>query len=147
MSVLLKVPFVQAVRLKRDEVPGFDGYPLRVPSVRHLEQIEFHPAMTFLVGENGTGQSTLIEAIAVKLGFNAEGGSKNFPFETRATHSPILMAYPHARIHPLPDSGIEETRCTDTEHYRVTMDFLNPHERMLELLLVEDEPEPKRKKR
>ena len=45
--------------------------------------------MTFLVGENGTGQSTLLEAIAVACGFNAEGGTKNFNFGTRASHSPL----------------------------------------------------------
>jgi len=34
--------------------------------------------MTYFIGENGSGKSTLLEAIAVSLGFNAEGGSKNF---------------------------------------------------------------------
>jgi predicted ATPase len=40
--------------------------------------------VTFLVGENGSGKSTLIEAIAVAVGFNAEGGSRDFHFSTRA---------------------------------------------------------------
>ncbi|WP_350027980.1 AAA family ATPase [Pedobacter sp. B4-66] len=43
--------------------------------------------MTYLIGENGMGKSTLLEAIAVNLGFNAEGGSRNFNFDTQATHS------------------------------------------------------------
>jgi len=37
-----------------------------------------HPNVTFLIGENGTRKSTLLEAIAVEYGFNPEGGSKNF---------------------------------------------------------------------
>ncbi len=45
--------------------------------------------MTFLVGENGSGKSTLLEALAVSLGFNAEGGSKNFNFGTRRSHSEL----------------------------------------------------------
>ena len=45
--------------------------------------------MTFLVGENGTGKSTLLEAVAVACGFNAEGGTRNFDFSTRATHSSL----------------------------------------------------------
>ena len=45
--------------------------------------------MTFLVGENGTGKSTLLEAVAVACGFNAEGGTRNFSFSTRETHSPL----------------------------------------------------------
>ncbi|MGH3903060.1 MAG: AAA family ATPase [Pseudonocardiaceae bacterium] len=45
--------------------------------------------MTFLVGDNGTGKSTLIEALAVAAGFNAEGGSQSFRFTTRATESSL----------------------------------------------------------
>lgn len=45
--------------------------------------------VTFLVGENGSGKSTLLEAIAVSCGFNAEGGTRNFTFSTRATHSEL----------------------------------------------------------
>ncbi len=51
--------------------------------------MEFHPKVTFLIGENGTGKSTLLEAIAVECGFNAEGGSRNFNFSTRSSHSPL----------------------------------------------------------
>ncbi len=46
------------------------------------ERLEFTSPVTFLVGENGCGKSTLIEAIAVAMGFNAEGGTRNFDFET-----------------------------------------------------------------
>jgi predicted ATPase len=45
--------------------------------------------VTFLAGDNGTGKSTLIEAIAVAAGFNPEGGSTNFRFSTRATESSL----------------------------------------------------------
>jgi predicted ATPase len=45
--------------------------------------------VTFLVGENGSGKSTLLEAIAVSCGFNAEGGTKNFRFGTRTSHSEL----------------------------------------------------------
>ena len=48
-----------------------------------------HPRVTFLIGENGSGKSTLLEAIAVRWGFNAEGGSRNFRFSTRDSHSEL----------------------------------------------------------
>jgi predicted ATPase len=77
------------VALKRDEVPGFDAYPFAIPAVKHLRRLELHPAVTFLVGENGSGKSTLLEAIAIAWGFNPEGGTKNFNFGTRASHSEL----------------------------------------------------------
>ncbi len=54
------------------------------------KSLRFSANVTFFVGENGTGKSTLLEAIAVAYGFNAEGGSKNFTFSTNATHSELF---------------------------------------------------------
>jgi len=45
--------------------------------------------VTILVGDNGTGKSTIVEAIAINVGFNPEGGSRNLRFDTYATHSPL----------------------------------------------------------
>jgi len=67
-------------------------YLFEIPAVRYLMQgntIEFNSKITFLVGENGTGKSTLIEAIAVAYGFNPEGGGKNFNFSTNNSHSDL----------------------------------------------------------
>ncbi len=67
------------------------SYLNELPAVKHLAEnrIEFHKQVTFFVGENGSGKSTLIEALAVSLGFNPEGGSRNFSFSTRNTHSEL----------------------------------------------------------
>lgn len=233
----------------------WDTHPFNVPAIRSLDRIEMHPAVTFFIGENGTGKSTLLEAIAVRLDFNPEGGGKGQQFTTRtthsglfshlvaernpgrwtdgyflraeslynvasyleqleeepfcghgfrayggtslhaqshgeaffailnnrlqgdgvyifdepeaalspqrqlaalalihrlvcfnsqliiATHSPILLAYPHARIYEFDSSGIRETTYAETEHFRVTRDFLNAPDRMIELLLREGEAE------
>jgi predicted ATPase len=91
MSVISS-QFAGRVTLLRDRVESFDRYPFNLPAIRHLEQLELHPQVTFFVGENGSGKSTLLEALAVSLGFNAEGGSKNFRFDTRASHS-VLHEY------------------------------------------------------
>ena len=56
-----------------------------------------------------------------------------------ATHSPILLAYPRARIYQCSESGLAEIRYTDTEHHQITKDFLNAHEQRLERLLGEEE--------
>jgi predicted ATPase len=68
------------------------GYPFGLPVVAGLRAaggLELKPGVTFLVGDNGSGKSTLVEAIAVAAGFNAEGGSRNFRFATRASESPL----------------------------------------------------------
>jgi predicted ATPase len=84
--------FVRSVALRRDKVESFDQYPFCLPVVKALTQIDLHAKVTFFVGENGSGKSTLLEAIAISLGFNAEGGSKNFRFGTRRSHS-VLHEY------------------------------------------------------
>ena len=55
-----------------------------------------------------------------------------------ATHSPILMAYPNALIYEFGEHGIREIAYQDTEHYRVTHDFLANPERMLTILMGEE---------
>jgi predicted ATPase len=246
--------------LRRDSVASFDKYPFCLPAVKHLRKIKFHPAVTFIIGENGSGKSTLLEAIAVASGFNPEGGSKNFHFGSRpshsqlhehltlvrgvarprdgfflraesffnvateiermdddpdipadfpeppiiaryggkslheqshgeafltlflkrfgghglyildepeaalspsrqmsllarlhqlvqqqsqfliATHSPIIMAYPNARILQLTEEGLKPVSYTQTEYYTLTKAFLNRHEQMLEELMKEPDP-------
>jgi predicted ATPase len=81
--------YLHSLRLERDRVPDFDHYPFSIPAIRSLDHLDLDPKVTFLVGDNGTGKSTLIEAIAVAAGFNAEGGSKNFAFSTRSSESPL----------------------------------------------------------
>lgn len=238
-------PYLIDITLQRDKVPSWEEYPFSLPVVRNLETLRFHPDVTFLIGENGTGKSTLLEAVAKILGFNAEGGTKNSLFSTRdthsvlcdylkagksfsvpkdgyflraesfynvasymddvdylagyggkslhaqshgesflallnhkfrgnglylldepeaalspsrqlsalailhrlvrsgsqfiiATHSPILMAYPHAQILLCSDSGIEQVEYEDTDHYQIARDFLNHRESMLNVLLQEE---------
>lgn len=68
------------------------NYLSKLPVVKNLQAmggIRFNKNVTFLVGENGVGKSTLIEGIAVAMGFNPEGGTVNFNFSTRSSHSDL----------------------------------------------------------
>ena len=82
-------PFLVEVTLRRDKISSWEEYPFNLPVVRNLHKLCFARGVTFVVGENGTGKSTLLEAVAVGLGFNPEGGSRNFRFSTRASHSQL----------------------------------------------------------
>jgi len=66
-------------------------WPHTIPAVRQLltDGLDLEPGVTFLVGENGTGKSTLVEAIAVAFGLSPEGGSTGARLTTRATESPL----------------------------------------------------------
>ena len=235
--------YIKGIRLS--SIPH-NEYPFNIPAVRHLKKtggITLDKPVTFLVGENGTGKSTLIEAIAVAMGFNAEGGSRDFYFNTRkthsdlyehlqiiksvrpydgfflraesfyntasyleenstllryggvsfheqshgesflsleinrfdgnglyildepeaalspqrlmslivaidelvkknsqfiiATHSPILMAYPNSEILQFTEAGIDKVSYRETEHYKITKQFIDTPERMIKYLLSE----------
>ena len=78
-----------------------------IPAVKYLTQageISIDNDVTIFVGENGTGKSTLLEAIAVVCGFNPEGGSRNFTFATAETHSELCKHIMVSR-HTIPKDG------------------------------------------
>lgn len=81
--------YIRSVELNRSKIQSFSKYPFNLPAIRSLTELKLHPNVTFIVGENGTGKSTILEAIAVAYGFNPEGGTKNFSFSTMSTHSDL----------------------------------------------------------
>lgn len=241
---MLKNPFLLHASFRPDIKPNYDEYPFNIPAVVKLGNINFHPNVTFFIGENGSGKSTVLEAIAIALGFGPEGGTKNVQFRTVdsvsplhrvlrlarsvpkprdgyflraesffnvasymdevgytdsyggslhakshgesfiavlvnklkgngiylldepeaalspsrqlaaltaihqlvedssqfviATHSPILLSYPHAKIIQFDNTGVSEVAYEDTEHYAVTRDFLNNYPRRLAQLLNDE---------
>lgn len=65
------------------------SYPYNIPAIRNLHEFEFKSSVTFITGENGSGKSTFIEALAVCAGFNPEGGSMFLNYSTYDTHSSL----------------------------------------------------------
>jgi predicted ATPase len=234
-------PFLRELSVREAEDNDTSRYPFNIPALRALRRLAFHPDVTFFIGENGAGKSTMLEAIAVAMGLPAEGGSRNVSRQQQevsplrqhlrlvkgykaprwsyflraesafdvisymdsvkaaqdrkpslhershgeafmdlllalggdgfylldepeaalspnrqlaalsaidqlvklgsqfiiATHSPILLAYPNARILLFDQSGISQVAYQDTEHYAVTRDFLNHYERRLQQLLAD----------
>ena len=79
---------IKEIRLKK-EIHKEESYIKDLPVVKNLNSIDLSSNVTFFVGENGCGKSTLLEAIAVNMGFNAGGGTRNFCFSSRETHSDL----------------------------------------------------------
>lgn len=239
-------PYLKTIQFKNPKEIDWGSYPFSVPAINYLDKAEFHADVTFFVGENGSGKSTALEAIALALGFSPEGGTQNFHLQTArttselfehikpirsykkpkdgyflraesfynvatymddvgylggygnkslharshgesfialllqklkgnglylldepeaalspmrqlaalaaihnlvqeesqfiiATHSPILLAYPGAKILEFSHSGIKEVAYEETEHYVVTKDFLNNYSRRIEQILCDDD--------
>jgi predicted ATPase len=234
-------PYLQRITAQFGDDVDWDRHPYNVPSVRELESISFHPDVTFFIGENGAGKSTMLESIALAWGFSMEGGTRNVRLNSAgeaaplheslrlsksfrkprdeyffraesfhnvatymeelgylkgyggslharshgeafmavllkkfkgnglylldepeaalspnrqlaalsgihqlvrdnsqfiiATHSPILLSYPNAKILLFDGTGITEVAYEDTEHFAITRDFLNHYPRRLQQLL------------
>ena len=68
--------------------PGPEVWPITIPAVAQVLRDGLDlGSCTILVGDNGTGKSTLIEAIAMAFGLNAEGGSTGARHKTHGTES------------------------------------------------------------
>ena len=83
------LPYLREISLKSEQIDNWNTFPFTIPAIRNLDRLQFSPTVTFIIGENGSGKSTLVEAIAVAMGFNPEGGTRNFNFGTRNSHSDL----------------------------------------------------------
>ena len=86
---------IRRIKPDRDAPPTDEErarWPLTVPAVAQLadEGLELPAGALVLVGENGSGKSTVMELLAVTLGLNPEGGSRNTRYSTRASEPASL---------------------------------------------------------
>lgn len=103
MSIWDRNLFIRRLELIWPPDADKSQYPFNLKALHQWNELKFHPSVTYIIGENGVGKSTLMEAIAVAWGFNPEGGTKNFNFSTQATHSSL---YEHIRL----VRGVEKPR-------------------------------------
>jgi predicted ATPase len=86
---------LKKIAILRERVMDRRSYPFSVPAIANLDEIILKSRACFFAGENGTGKSTLLEAIAAHYGFGPEGGNRNFRNDTtESNHSidPLVRA-------------------------------------------------------
>ena len=80
--------FVNGIRFHRENVDN-TKYPFNIKCLSDFDELRIDNAVTLFYGENGVGKSTLIEAIAIALGLNPEGGSNHMQFSNYDDYSEL----------------------------------------------------------
>lgn len=80
---------LKKITLLRERVHDWESYPFSVPAIRSFKELTVRSRVCFFVGENGTGKSTLLEAIAAHYGFGREGGTRSFANDSTASNHSI----------------------------------------------------------
>ncbi|SET90383.1 AAA family ATPase [Lacrimispora sphenoides] len=84
--------YIKSVYFNKKKEYNDSKYEFNIPAIKQLieqKELKFSTDVTFFVGENGVGKSTLLESLAIASGFNPEGGTRNFNFSTKDTHSQL----------------------------------------------------------
>jgi len=77
-TINMPAPYLRQVRLDPSLVADRAAYPFCLPFLRDEFELSFDRPITIIVGENGTGKSTLLEGIAVLAGYDEAGGGKGY---------------------------------------------------------------------
>jgi predicted ATPase len=156
----MPAPYLRRVWLDPARITNRKVYPFTLPLLHDDFELAFDKAITIIVGENGTGKSTLLEGIAVMAGYDDAGGGKCYrPVDhcraleflkllqrmngtthcqvILATHLPVLMAYPDAALLRLTKGGLEPASLKNTDHYRLMRQFCEDPESFVEEALTE----------
>jgi predicted ATPase len=80
---------LKKITLLRDRVEDWETYPFAVATISGLDELVLRSRICFFAGENGTGKSTLLEAIAAHYGFGREGGNRNFSNDSTASNHSV----------------------------------------------------------
>jgi predicted ATPase len=77
-TIDLPAPYLRRVWLDPSRIEDREAYPFCLPFLQDEFELSFDRPITIIVGENGTGKSTLLEGIAVLAGYDEAGGGKGY---------------------------------------------------------------------
>jgi hypothetical protein len=72
----LRSPYLRRLTLLCDRITDRETYPFNLPWLTDSFALDFTAPVTIIIGENGTGKSTLVEAIAALAGYDEAGGAR-----------------------------------------------------------------------
>ena len=118
----LPPPFLKRLSFLQERVQA-DEFPFTIPAFQRGKlTLDFQRPITIIVGENGTGKSTLLEGIAGQCGFNLSGGNRNHVYSSSLNSSPlshadapVLAAKGNARFFMRAESFFNFARYIDEE--------------------------------
>jgi len=77
-DIRMPAPYLRRIWLDPSRIADRDAYPFCLPFLHDDFALSFESAITIIVGENGTGKSTLLEGVAVLAGYDEAGGGKGY---------------------------------------------------------------------
>src|SRR5689334_2639788 len=77
-TINLPAPYLRRLWLDPARIANREAYPYCLPFLTDDFELRFERAITIIVGENGTGKSTLLEGIAALAGYDEAGGAKGY---------------------------------------------------------------------
>ena len=77
-DINLPAPYLRRLWLDPASIPDRRAYPFCLPFLHNDFELRFERAITIILGENGTGKSTLLEGIAALAGYDEAGGGKGY---------------------------------------------------------------------
>ena len=77
-DIRLPAPYLRRIWLEPSRIADRAAYPFCLPFLHDDFDLSFDRSITIIVGENGTGKSTLLEGIAVLAGYDEAGGGKGY---------------------------------------------------------------------
>lgn len=83
---------IKKISLDYNNIPNKKIYPFNLDIVKKFKELKIESPVTLFIGENGSGKSTFIEAIAEALNLPTEGGTQNFNYESKTAKS-LLSNY------------------------------------------------------
>src|SRR5438552_927478 len=137
-TINMPAPYLRRIWLDPSRIADRAAYPFCLPFLRDEFELNFDRPITIIVGENGTGKSTLLEGIAVLAGYDEAGGGKGYmPVDHSDALEKMGGELSKALLLRLTKYGLESVTVEATDHYKIMREFCDDPKGFVEGVLAE----------